>query len=39
MEELQQMRLMTLDEAQAKADEALGHEIVWPRPDLSGRFM
>ena len=30
MEELQQMRLMTLDEAQAKADEALGHEIVWP---------
>ncbi len=33
MEELKQTRLMTLDEAQAKAAEALGHEVVRPGCD------
>ena len=33
MEELKQTRLMTLDEAQAKAAEALGHDVVRPGRD------
>jgi predicted nucleic acid-binding protein len=33
MEELKQRRLMTLDEVQAKAAEALGHEVVRPGRD------
>ncbi len=33
MEELKQTRLMTLDETQADAAEALGHEVVRPGND------